>query len=93
MKKRAQERKFNFTYLRDESQNVAKAYGASHTPHLFVFNKDRKLSYTGRIDDNWQEPAKVVHQYLRDALSALVEGREPETKETFAIGCTIKWKN
>jgi peroxiredoxin len=93
MKKRAQERKFNFTYLRDESQNVAKAYGATHTPHLFVFNKDRKLSYTGRIDDNWQEPAKVAHQYLRDALSALVEGREPETKETFAIGCTIKWKN
>lgn len=93
MVKRAQERKFNFMYLRDESQQVAKAYGASHTPHLFVFNADKKLSYTGRIDDNWQEPAKATQHYLRDVLTALTQGKEPEIKETFAIGCTIKWKN
>ncbi len=93
MVKRARERKFNFTYLRDDSQAVAKAYGASHTPHLFVFDENRQLAYTGRIDDNWQEPAKVTHHYLKDVLTALTSGRAPELKETFAIGCTIKWKN
>jgi peroxiredoxin len=92
MVKRAKERKFNFVYLRDDNQAVAKAYGATHTPHLFVFNAKRELSYTGRIDDNWQEPSKVTKRPLRDALEALVAGREPLEKETFAIGCTIKWK-
>ncbi len=89
---RAQQRKFNFVYLRDDSQDVARAYGATHTPHLFVFDKERKLRYTGRIDDNWQEPAKVTKRYLRDALNALTQGKAPAEAETFAIGCTIKWK-
>ena len=93
MVKRAKERNFNFVYLRDESQNVAKAYGATHTPHLFVFDAGRKLAYTGKIDDNWQEPGKVTRQFLRDALNALVQGKKPAEAETFAIGCTIKWKN
>src|SRR5205085_2762457 len=52
MIKRAESRKFNFDYLWDETQEVAKAYGATHTPHLFVFDKDLRLVYTGRIDDN-----------------------------------------
>lgn len=93
MKKRAKERGFNFDYLRDESQSVARAYGATHTPHLFVFDQDRKLAYTGRIDDNWQEPSQVKRQYLKEALTALVQGKKPAEAETFAIGCTIKWKN
>ncbi len=93
MVKRAKERNFNFDYLRDEDQSVAKAYGATHTPHLFVFDADRKLAYTGKIDDNWQEPAKATAHYLRDALAALVDGKKPPLNETFAIGCTIKWKN
>lgn len=93
MVKRAKERKFNFTYVRDETQAVAKAYGATHTPHLFVFDGERKLRYTGRIDDNWQEPTKVTKNYLRDALVSIVSGKSPELSETFAIGCTIKWKN
>jgi peroxiredoxin len=93
MVKRAKERKFNFLYLRDESQAVARAYGASHTPHIFVFNQNRELSYTGKIDDNWQNPNQVKRQYLKEALTALVDGREPAESETFAIGCTIKWKN
>lgn len=90
---RARQKKFNFAYLRDEDQSVAKAYGATHTPHLFVFDKDRKLAYTGKIDDNWQEPTKVQHTYLKNALSSLVQGKKPAEAETFAIGCTIKWKN
>ena len=92
MAARAKQRGFNFLYLRDESQAVAKAYGATHTPHLFVFDRERRLRYTGRIDDNWQEPSKVTRRHLRDALQALVEGRAPSESETFAIGCTIKWK-
>ncbi len=92
MKKRALEKKFNFPYLRDESQDVAKAYRASHTPHLFVFDKDRRLRYTGKIDDNWQNPSQVRERYLYDALVALTEGRLPKEPATFAIGCTIKWK-
>lgn len=93
MKARARQRNFNFLYLRDESQDVARAYGGTHTPHLFVFDQERKLAYTGRIDDNWQEPDKVTKRYLKDALTALTQGRRPAEAETFAIGCTIKWKN
>lgn len=92
MVQRAKEKKFNFDYLRDETQEVARAYGASHTPHIYVFNAQRQLSYTGKIDDNWQNPSQVIKQYVREALLALVEGREPAEPETFAIGCTIKWK-
>lgn len=90
---RAKEKQFNFPYLRDEDQSVAKAYGATHTPHLFVFDAGRKLAYTGKIDDNWQNPKSVKRQYLREALSALTQGKKPAEAETFAIGCTIKWKS
>jgi peroxiredoxin len=93
MKKRAADKKFNFLYLRDEDQSTAKAFGATHTPHLFVFDSARTLAYTGRIDDNWQEPAKVTRSYLKEALDALTAGKKPAEPETFAIGCTIKWKN
>jgi peroxiredoxin len=93
MKKRAEQRKFNFLYVRDEDQSVAKAFGATHTPHLFVFDGARALAYTGRIDDNWQEPTKVQRRYLKEALDALTSGKKPAEPETFAIGCTIKWKN
>lgn len=93
MVKRAQEKKFNFPYLRDDSQQVARDYKASHTPHLFVFDAKRQLAYTGKIDDNWQNPSQVKERYLYDALSALTAGRAPKEPATFAIGCTIKWKN
>ncbi len=93
MKKRAADKGFNFPYLRDEDQSVAKTYGATHTPHLFVFDANRKLAYTGKIDDNWQDASKVQRQYLREALTALVQGKKPAEPETFAIGCTIKWRS
>ena len=91
MVERANARAFNFPYLRDASQDVAKAYGATHTPQLFVFDQGRKLRYTGKIDDNWQNPAAVKKQYLREALDALLGGAAPAEAETHAIGCTIKW--
>jgi peroxiredoxin len=89
---RSREKKFNFPYLADEAQTVAKAYGATHTPHLFVFDAGRKLAYTGKIDDNWENPGAVKQTYLRDALDDLLAGKAPRLPQTHAIGCTIKWK-
>ena len=89
---RAREKHFNFPYLRDTTQAVAQAYGATHTPQLFVFDRARRLRYTGKIDDNWQRPEAATRQYLRETLDALLDGGEPDEPTTFAIGCTIKWK-
>ncbi|MBK9098130.1 MAG: thioredoxin family protein [bacterium] len=92
MKKRSNEQKFNFPYLRDEDQSAARAYDATHTPEIFLFDKARKLAFHGKIDDNWQEPGKVQNHYLRNALDELLAGKEISVPETFTIGCTIKWK-
>jgi thiol-disulfide isomerase/thioredoxin len=92
MKLRARERNFNFLYLRDEDQSTAKSFDATHTPEIFLFNSKRELVYHGKIDDNWQEPQRVVNHYLEDALDELFENREISVPETYSIGCTIKWK-
>ena len=92
MKVRAREKGFNFPYLRDESQSVAKAYGAERTPGVYVFDEKRLLRYHGRIDDNVYEPAQVRQRYLRDAVDAVLEGRKVSIEETEPVGCTIKWK-
>jgi peroxiredoxin len=91
MVKRAKEKGYNFPYLRDKSQKAAHAYGATHTPHIFVFDEERRLRYTGKIDDNWREPDKVKERYLRDAILDLLQKTEIKNPETYAIGCTIKW--
>ena len=90
---RARERGYNFPYLCDDTQQVARAYGATHTPHLFVFNTQRRLAYTGKIDDNWQDADAVKQRFLRDALDDLCAGKPPRIPQTHAIGCTIKWKD
>ena len=92
MKERAQNKHFNFPYLRDDTQEVAKAYDATHTPEIFLFNQERKMVFHGKIDDNWQEPASVKANYLRNAIDELLAGKEISVPETFTIGCTIKWK-
>lgn len=92
MKARAQMKKFNFPYLHDETQNVAKAYGATHTPEIFLFDKERKMAFHGKIDDNWQEPQNVKSKYLRNAIDELLNGKQISVPETFTIGCTIKWR-
>ena len=92
MVERAKARRFNFTYLRDETQEVAHAYGGECTPHAFLFGKDRTLRYQGRVDDNWREPGKVTKRELRDAILAVLAGRKPPVELTNAIGCSIKWK-
>jgi len=91
MKIRAKYKKFNFPYLYDgDKQETARAYGPVATPHAFVFDKDRILRYAGRIDNSEREEYVKSHD-LRDALEALLAGREPEVKETKTFGCSIKW--
>ncbi len=89
---RAKEQGLEFPYVRDETQAVAKAYGALRTPHFFVFDADRKLRYTGRMDDNPREPGKETTRELRDALDALLEGNDPPIEVTNPIGCNVKWR-
>jgi thiol-disulfide isomerase/thioredoxin len=91
MVKRAQAKSYNFPYLRDESQQVARAYNAVCTPQAFVFDKDRKLRYHGRIDDN-HDVALVRSHDLRNALDALLDGRRPPVEHTRPFGCSVKWK-
>ncbi|MBI3195164.1 MAG: thioredoxin family protein [Ignavibacteriae bacterium] len=92
MVKRAKLRNFNFIYLRDENQTVAESFGATHTPQFFVFDTARKLCYSGKFDDNWKDAQAVKEHYLRDAVDALLAGNEVNVKETYSIGCTIKWR-
>lgn len=92
MQERAEEKGFNFPYLRDDSQEVARAYGAERTPEVFLFDKDRRLQYHGTIDDNYDNPYAVKTHLLRNALDAVLVGVEPITQETIPVGCTIKWK-
>ena len=93
MQKRAEEKGYNFPYLFDESQEIARAYGAKATPHVFVLGADRTLAYSGRIDDaTWQDMQKAEKQYLRQALDALLAGEKIEEPATLAFGCSIKWK-
>jgi peroxiredoxin len=91
MVKRAKDKKFNFPYLRDEDQSVAKAYGPARTPEVFLFDQDMVLRYHGAIDDNYQDPVKVKRRYMREALDDLLAGKPVRTKETAAVGCSIKW--
>jgi peroxiredoxin len=92
MRERAQQKGFNFPYLFDKSQEVARLYGAERTPEFFVFDKAGVLTYHGALDDNYEDPGAVKSQYLSDALEAVLAGQSPSTAETPAVGCTIKWK-
>jgi peroxiredoxin len=94
MVKYAKEKGFTFPYLFDATQQVAKAYGALKTPHIYVLHKENKqltVKYTGAIDDNYEDASKVTKKYLENAMDELVAGKEITVKSTKAIGCTIKW--
>jgi len=93
MKKYAKQYEMNFPYLADETQEMARKYKAQCTPDIYVFDRDRKLAYHGRVDDNWQESDQVTKEDLADALSALVKGEKPSEDQTPSMGCSIKWKN
>lgn len=90
---RANDKAFNFPYLRDESQDVARAYDAACTPDVFVFGPDRRLVYNGRIDDAWQDAAKVTREDLREVIEATLAGRPHALPDVVpSMGCSIKWK-
>lgn len=93
MKRRAHMKGFNFLYLRDDSQSVARAYGATHTPQLFLLDALRQVRYSGKFDDQWQQPQQVTRFYVRDAVERVLSGSDPVEPYTHAIGCTIKWKS
>jgi len=88
---RAAEKGFAFSYLQDESQEVALAYGALRTPHFYVFDAERLLRYTGRMDDNPMTPGEQTTHELRDALDDLLAGRDVGMPLTNPIGCNVKW--
>ena len=78
-------------YLHDETQEVARAYGAMVTPDVFVFDADGRLRYRGAPDADYHDPAQRA-AWLRAALDAVLAGSEPEPAETKPLGCSIKWK-
>lgn len=91
MRERAGEQGFNFDYLYDADQAVARVYGPERTPEVFLFDGERRLVYHGSIDDSYDETG-VSERYLRDAVEAVLEGREPPTRDTPPVGCSIKWR-
>lgn len=93
MKHHAEVNDFNFPFLYDgETQEVSKAYGAKATPHIFIFDKARKLRYVGRIDDSkFGDPSTIKTHDARDAIDALLAGKEVSVAQTRAHGCSTKW--
>ncbi len=93
MKIRAEHKQFNFPYLDDgESQEVVVKFGAIATPHIYIFDQARKLRFQGRIDNSEREDLAKVHD-ARDAIEALLAGKDPAIKTTKVFGCSVKWKD
>jgi len=90
MQDRAQKYGYNFPYLYDESQQIAKDYGATSTPEFFVLDRDRKIVYMGAMDDNTAVD-KVKTKYVEDAVKAALAGEKPAVTETVAIGCLVRY--
>ncbi len=93
MVERMEEHSFPWLYLRDESQEVALAYGAMRTPHFYVFDKERKLVYTGRGVDNPRETSKATVNDLERALEEHTSGKPVSVPLTNPIGCNVKWED
>jgi peroxiredoxin len=92
MKKRMKQYSFPWLYLRDESQEIARAYGALRTPHFYVLNSERELVYTGRATDSPRDASGISVNDLDRVLEELTSGREISVALTNPIGCTIKWE-
>ena len=95
MKETAAKLNYKFEYLFDETQEVARKYGATNTPHIYILSwKDGKLivDYVGAIDNNVDNAAAADKKYAEDALDNLLKGQAVAVAGTRAVGCTIKWK-
>ncbi len=82
---------YEFDYLHDASQEIARTLGSERTPEAFVYDADRRLVYHGLVDDNREEESVSAH-YLRDAIEAALAGETPEIADTPPVGCTVKWR-
>ncbi|WP_235034409.1 thioredoxin family protein [Roseiconus lacunae] len=89
MKARAAEKKYPFTYLFDESQQIAKQFGAKYTPEFFLLDRERRIAYMGSLDDS-PDGSEVTKSYLKDAIDALMNGQSVQVAETVPIGCRIR---
>lgn len=93
MQNHARDKGYNFYYTLDAGSRLARAFGATRTPHVFLFDSKGKLVYRGAIDDNSRRPAKVKEAYLADALDSILADRSVKTASTKALGCTIKFSD
>ncbi len=91
LKKRAEEKKYPFIYLHDETQDIAKKFGAVCTPDFFVYNQKSELAYRGRLDDSWKEPEKVKTRELYEAVLEIHQNKKTLRPQTPSMGCSIKW--
>ncbi len=91
MQKRAKEAGYTFHYTVDEGSQLASAFGATRTPHIYLFSKEGKLIYRGAIDDNARKARKVKKPYLINAIDAMIEGKPVSVTSTKALGCGIKF--
>lgn len=95
MKKLAKDKGYKFEYLYDESQEIARRYGATNTPHVYVLSKDDdqlRIEYVGAIDNNADDASAADKHYVQDAVNALLKGDNVPVAGTKAVGCGIKWK-
>ena len=81
-----------FPYVYDETQEVSREFKAQCTPDIFLYDRNRRLVYHGELDDNWKDETKVTREALREAITALVEGRSIDPHQVPTIGCSIKWR-
>ena len=91
LRKRAEEKKYSFTYLYDAEQTAAQAFGAVCTPDFFVYDKNMKLAYRGRLDNSWKDASKVTQRELFDSVQTLLRGEKVSEQQTASMGCSIKW--
>lgn len=92
----AKRKKYDFPYLADETQDVARSFGATNTPHVFVLERsgnEFKVAYIGAIDNSSRDAAKADKKYVEEAIDALLAGKPVANPQTKAIGCGIKWKD
>lgn len=96
MQQRAKAKNYAFPYLYDETQTVARAFGATNTPHLFVVRRDGeqyRVAYIGAVDNNPRDESAATKHYVADAVNELLAGKPVTTTSAKAIGCGIKWKD
>ena len=91
MKQHSNENNYNFPYAQDPNSELAKAFGATKTPHVYLFNQNEKLVFKGAIDDNARNPNKVNHSYLMDAIEQMLNGEGIKKPTSKAMGCSIKF--